>query len=214
MNKLQIAFLGSLLAAVPLSAAPRLCGNGLPPTLSGDFFSPVECSTAAKVATSLPGAAIPPAKGAKTDWRGLEGRWNGSLTHALGRYEILLTIKTGWGGKADLTLELKELQFRERLTDRLSLIPKKEPGLYEATLTTSLAPDTALKGGAAIGAPAAASTSATEPERQADLTFANGASHRILFALAGKDELRLRAFSAIPGGPLQKFETTLARAKR
>ena len=51
-------------------------------------------------------------------------------------------------------------------------------------------------------------------DRQADLTFANGAVHRIYFALQGKDEMRVRAFSGIPGAPLQKFEFVLTRSKR
>ncbi len=216
MKDLQIALLGALLAvpANPLFAASRLCSSGLPPRLSGDAFSPVECSTTTKPAVMLPGLPVRPAPDAKTDLRDLEGRWKGTLIHALGRYELLVAIKTSWSGKTLLTLEIKELQFHERLTDRLSLTPSKQRGAYEAVLTTTLAPDASLKGSAIIGTAAPEVPAPTAPaERQADLLFENGAAHRILFSLTGKDELRLRAFSGIPGAPLQTFETTLTRSK-
>lgn len=218
MKGLKIAVLGAALAAPagPLLAGPRLCSSGLPPTLSGDAFAPVECSATAKPAAFLPGLPARRDKAAKADLRDLDGRWEGILIHALGRYELLLTIKTSWRGKTELTLDTKELQFRERLTDRLLLSPAKERGAYEAVMTTSLAPEASLSGRALVGAAAGpeVSTAAALSDRQADLTFANGAAHRIVFALAGKDELRVRAFSAVPGAPLQKFETTLARTKR
>ncbi|MBI2790103.1 MAG: hypothetical protein HYX59_15640 [Elusimicrobia bacterium] len=206
------------LAAAPLLAAPRNCPNGLPPALSGDLFVPVECSTGTKPAPLLPGLpVVPPGKDAKADLKDLDGRWEGSLIHALGRYELLLTVKTGWGGKTSLTLDLKELQFRDRLTDTLSLVPGKPRGVYEAALTTTLAPEASLKGGAIVGTavpPETPDGKPAAPDRQIDLTFANGAVHRAYFALKDKSTLRVRAFSGVPGAPLQKFEVELTKTKR
>ena len=54
----------------------------------------------------------------------------------------------------------------------------------------------------------------TVTSRGAELTFANGAVHRIHFALKGKNDMRVRAFSGIPGAPLQKFVLELKRSKR
>lgn len=221
MKRLELAVLAALMAAaVPLLAAPRLCQNGLPPALSGDLFAPVECSTATKSAVLLPGLpAVRPVKGAKADLRELEGRWEGTLIHALGRYELLLTVKPARGGRSEMSLEIKEQQFRDRLTDRLALVPAKERGVYEAVLTTTLAPDASLKGRAIIGTepapvPASPAAKAPPPGRQADLSFANGAVHRVHFALKDKAALRVRAFSGIPGAPLQTFEVELAKTKR
>ena len=85
-------------------------------------------------------------------------------------------------------------------------------------MTTTLAPEASLKGAAVLGAAAgvAVSTGSVKiaPDRQADLTFANGAVHRIYFALKGKEEMRVRAFSGIPGAPVQKFEFVLTKTKR
>lgn len=223
MNSLKLAVLSVLTAvaaAAPLLAAPRLCANGLPPALSGDLFAPVECSTSTKPTALLPGMpVVREGKDVKTDLKELEGRWEGSLIHALGRYEVLLTVKPGRGGKAELTLDLKELQFRERLTNRLSLVPGKPRGTYETELTSTAAPESSLKGGAILGAavpPAAASPEAPAPsaDRQAEFTFANGAVHRVYFAVKDKSALRVRAFSAVPGAPLQKFEVELTKTKR
>lgn len=214
------AFAALTAAAVPLFAAPRLCQNGLPPSLSGDLFAPVECSTAAKASVLLPGLPVArEGKEVKLDLKDLEGRWEGELNHALGRYEVLLTVKNSWGGKAALTLDLKERQFRDRLTDRLALAAGKERGVYEAVLTSSAAPEAALKGGAILGdAPrgesAAPGAKAPPPDRQADLTFVNGAVHRVHFALKDKSVMRVRAFSGIPGAPLQTFELELKKTKR
>jgi len=206
------------LAAAPLLAAPRLCPNGRTPALSGDLFVPVECSTGTLPVVLLPGLpVVPPGKEAKADLKDLDGRWEGSLIHALGRYELLLTVKTGWGGKTAVTLDLKELQFRDRLTDTLSLVPGKPRGVYEAVLTTTLAPEAALKGGAIVGTevpPESPDGKPLPPDRQIDLTFANGAVHRAYFALKDKSTLRVRAFSGVPGAPLQKFEVELKKTKR
>jgi hypothetical protein len=216
MKDLKVALLGSLLAGLAAAAygAPR-CSNGQPPKLSGDAFSPVECSTAALSAAALPDVPVASSKDAKTSLKDLDGRWEGGLVHALGRYAFLLTVKTSWGGKTELTLDIKELQFRERLTDRLALVPGKVRGVYEAVLTSSLAPNASLNGGAVIGAPGRPeSPKDAQNARQVDLLFANGASHRIFLTVMGKNELRLRAYSAVPGAPLQTFETILARSKR
>ncbi len=214
MKKIQIAVLAlaASAAAVPLLAAPRLCGNGRPAALSGDLFSPAECSSTTLKTAALPGEAPLTGKNARTGLKDLDGRWEGNLNYALGRYELLLTVKTGWGGKADLTLELKELQFHQRLTDRLTLVPAKENGRFEAVMTTSLLPDAALNGGAIIGE--STGTARTPGMRQTDLLFTNGAAHRAVFTLRGKDELQLRVLSAIPGAPLQDYEISLTRTKR
>ncbi|MBI2384594.1 MAG: hypothetical protein HYV14_01145 [Elusimicrobia bacterium] len=220
MRRPQTFVLAALaaLAASPLLAGPRLCPNGQPPSLSGDLFAPAECSTTTKPTALLPGLPVAPAgKDAKTGLKDLDGRWEGSLIHALGRYEVLLTVKTGWGGKAALTLDLKELQFRDRLTDRLSLVPGKPRGVYEAVLTTTVAPDAELKGGAIVGTaapPEPLDGKPAAPERQIDVTFVNGAVHRAYFALEDKTVLRVRAFSGVPGAPLQKFELELKKTKR
>ena len=208
-----VVLAAALAAAAPLSAAPRRCANGLEPRLSGDAFSPVECSTKTLAAAALTGAPTQADKSAKSDLKNLAGRWEGTLSHALGRYELLLTVATHWGGKAELTLAMKERQFRERLIDHLALIPDDGPGAYEAELTTDLAPGLVLKGRAAFGA-GAPPVGAASGERRADLTFVNGAAHRLYFQFKGKDELRLRAVSAVPGAPLQNLETVLRRTKR
>ena len=221
MKNLKLVVLSVALAAAaaPLFAAPH-CGSGVTPRLNGDLFSPVDCSTATKPTPLLPGlAAVRAGKEVKTDLRDLDGRWEGNLIQGIGRYELLLTIKTSWNGKTEIILETKELQFQERLTDRLSLVATKPRGSYSAVLTTTLAPGVSLKGEAILGAalapeaPAGA-TSMPPPDRQAELTFANGAVHRIHFALKGKNDMRVRAFSGIPGAPLQKFELELKRSKR
>ena len=217
MNKLLLAALCAFLAA-PLFAAPR-CSNGGAPRLSGDAFSPVECSSVTKPSPSLPGAAVvTKGDGVKSDLRDIDGKWEGSLIGGLGRYALLLTVKTAWMGKVELTLESKELQFRDRVTDKLVMTSGKGRGGYDLVLSASLAPEASLKGTAVLGAAVlpdvSTGTAKVAPDRQADLAFANGASHRVYFALKGKDEMRVRAFSAIPGAPLQKFEFVLTRTKR
>jgi len=216
MKDLKIAVLGAVLAAAagPLFAAPRACRDGRPVRVSGDAFAPIDCSTTTHAAAALPFLPMQPVKDAGAVLRELDGRWEGNLIHALGRYDALLTVKAGRRGKAEVALELKELQFRERLTHRLSLVAGKEPGAYEAALTTASVPDAALKGGALVGASAAPAEAPAAPERQIDLLFENGASHRIFFTTGGKDELRVSGFSAIPGAPLKKYELTLKRTKR
>ena len=222
MKDFKIALIAASLGALaaPLLAAPRLCANGRAPKLSGDAFAPVECSTKTLAVPLLPDVPVQPAKDAKTDLRDLDGRWEGSMVHALGRYSLTLTVKTTWSGKADLALDLKELQFHERIGDRLALVRGKGQGVYEAVLTSTLAPDASLKGGAMIGFAArpepgtpGPTGAPAPPERQLDLLFANGAAHRVFFTLVGKDELRVRSFSAVPGAPLQRIETVLTRVK-
>ena len=218
MKHLKLALLAVLLAASaagPLLAAPRGCADGSAPKLSGDLFSPVECSSTTKAAVMLPDLPVAPSK--KAALKDLDGRWEGDLAHALGRYHLQLKVTTSWSGKCDLTLDLKELQFHDRLSDRLLLVPSKQNGAYEATLTASLAPDASLKGGALLGLaaePEVSTATAKRPaERQLDLLFENGAAHRVFFELKGKDALRVRAFSAVPSAPLQTFELTLTRVK-
>ena len=222
MITLKTAVLGAVLAAgaaLPLFAAPR-CSNGQVSKLSGDLFAPVECSTAALTAPILPGLSVVRAgKDVKADLRDLDGRWEGTLINGIGRYALLLTVKTGWSGKTELSLDSKELQFRDRLSDRLVLVPAKGRGAYEALLTASLAPEASLKGDCFLGAATAPASSTSTakpppPDRQADITFANGAIHRVYFALGGKNEMRVRAFSGIPGAALQKFEIVLTRTTR
>jgi hypothetical protein len=214
MKELKIAVLAAALAAASAQAAPR-CYNGQAPKLSGDAFSPVECSSKTLTAVALPDLPVSSSNDAKTSLKDLDGRWEGGLVHGIGRYAFLLTVKTSWGGKTALTLDIKELQLRERLTDRLALVPGKVRGSYEAVLTSSLAPDASLSGGAVIGALGQPeSPKDAETARQMDLLFVNGAAHRIFLNVMGKNELRVRAYSAVPGAPLQKFETILARSKR
>ncbi len=193
-----------------LFAATRLCGNGLPPQLTGDVFSPVECAMTTMPPPLLPGLPVRPCVDSKIPLSSLNGLWIGNIIHSLGRYQLLLTIKTSWTGKLTMTLDIKELQLHERLSHQLRLVPTKECGAYKATLTTTLAPEASLTGNALIG-----EASTQDPlSRQADLVFANGAAHRILFSVRGNDELSLRAYSAIAGAPLQKFEATLTRTQR
>ncbi len=222
MTRLKTAVLGVALAALaaPLFAAPK-CGVGVTPRLTGDLFSPVECSTVTKTALLIPGQAVV-FEGAevKTNLRDLDGRWEGTLIQGLGRYSVLLTVKTAWSGKTELILDAKELQFRERITDKLVLKPAKGKGVYEAVLTTSVYPEGSLSGQAVIGAgvlPAiAAGTKAPVPDRQADLILSNKAIQRAYFTFMGKakNELRVRLYASIPGAPLQMFEITLTRTKR
>jgi hypothetical protein len=215
MMKLALAL---SLAAPAAFAAPRCSGGGTP-RLNGDLFAPVDCSSATKTAPSVPGAPVTPSgDGVKNDLRDLDGRWEGSLIHGLGRYALLAALKTSWNGKVEATLEWKELQFRERATDKLVLTPAKGRGAYAAVLTTTLAPDASLAGTAAIGGaltPLTSSSTVITPDRQADVSFANGAGHRVYFQLnPSKTEMRVRAFSGIPGAPLQKFEIVFTRTKR
>ena len=216
LKVVSLAVLTAAATAAPLLAGPRLCGSGATPKLSGDMFSPVDCSTTTKSAIPLPGLPLAhERKEEKTDLKDLSGRWEGVLIHALGRYELLLDVKTRWGGKAELTLAMKELQFRERLTDRLVLSSAKGRGAYKAILTTTVLPDASLTGILGLGAasPPLGEENAV-PDRQADIIFPNGSSHRLYFALKGPSEMRIRAFSSIPGAPLQKYEVELRRTTR
>ncbi len=217
MKDLKIAVLGAVLVAAtaaPLLADPRLCGNGLPPRLSGDAFSPVECSTATMPVVLLPGLPARATKASVVNLRDLEGRWEGSLVHALGRYELMLTVKTNWRGQIEAVLDTKELQFRDRLSQRMILVPDKERGAFAATLTTTLVPEASLAGKAVIAD--APGPEGAPVDRQLDLTFANGATHRIVFALKdkSKNEMRARIFSAIPSAPLQTMDLVLTKTKR
>lgn len=218
---IKLLALAAVLSSAALAAPPK-CSNGRPARLNGDAFLPVECSTAAKAAPALAGAPAADVKDAPADFKALEGRWEGSFAHALGRYDAALTVKTSWGGKAELTLDLTELQFRDKFTDVLSLKPAKGRGVYEAVLTSSKAPETSLKGTLRLGADpsflaVAASTGTARPvaaARQADLAFENGAAHRVVFSLRGKDALEAAWSMAIPGAPAQGLRLSLRRAAK
>ena len=219
MNKLLT--LAVALAAVSAIAAAPKCSDGRPPRLNGDAFSPVECSTVTKSVPALAGTPAADSKDVPADLKSLEGRWEGAFAHALGRYQAALTVKTAWSGKAEMTLELTELQFHEKLTDSLTLKPGKGRGVYEAVLSSSKAADISLKGALKLGAEAAAvfvgtSTGTVKalPVRQADLVFENGASHRIVFSQRGKDALDAAWSMAVPGAPTQNLRLTLRRAAK
>lgn len=218
---IKLLALAVALSSAAFAAAPK-CSDGRAPRLNGDAFSPVDCSSTTKAVPGLPGVAGVESKDVPADLRALEGRWTGSFPHALGRYQAALTVKTSWSGKADLTFELTELQFHEKLTDTLALKPAKGRGAYEAVLGTSLAPGPSLKGALKLGAeqtgtPVAVSTAAAKapaPRRQADLVFENGASHRVIFELKGKDALEAYWASSIPGAPSQRLLLSLTRAAK
>lgn len=220
MSKL-LALAVVLPAAAALAAGPK-CSDGRAARLNGDAFSPVDCSTTTKPVPALPGAAAAESADVPADLKALEGRWTGSFAHALGRYDAVLTVKTSWGGKADLTFDLTELQFHQKLTDVLALKPAKGRGAYDAELTTTLAPGASLKGALKLGVepsgvPVAVSTGAAKappPLRQADLTFANGAAHRVGFRLEDKDSLTAFWFMSVPGAPPQKLRLSLRRAAK
>ncbi|UPT75307.1 MAG: hypothetical protein M0D55_06325 [Elusimicrobiota bacterium] len=168
----------------------------------------MQCSTATKPAPALPGRPPVPVADAKKALRELEGRWEGTFAHALGRYNAVLTIKTGWSGKTEATLDLLELQFREKLTDKLVLKPAKDG--WDAVWTSSIAPEASLQGTLALGDERVEGTAAAG--RQADLSFVNGASHRIAYRIAGKD-LEVAVASAVPGAPPQTLRAVFTRKK-
>lgn len=203
-KRLLLAVLLPALAAAA-APAPRKCASGADPRLSGDAFAPVECSTVTKPAPALPGVPADPKGGAPLTLKDLSGRWEGSVIHAIGRYELALTVTTHWGGKAELDLAMKEMQFHEKIADRLTLTPAKKSGGYDAVWTSDAATGPELKGRLTLGG--------TPLARAADLVFANGAAHRFAFAFKSKDELKVAVWSSIPGAPPQQLETVLRRAK-
>ena len=205
MRTIALALLLSSSAAA--AAAPRKCLQGNEPRLSGDAFAPVECSTAPAAALPLPGEPVAPAADAKAFLKKHAGRWEGVVIHGLGRYQVLLALKTGWGGKAELVLKAKEMQFRTRVEDALALVPSKPAGAYSARLTSDQAPAASLAGELRVGA------AAEDGSRALELVFQNGASHR-LSVRPTADGLAVSAASAIPGAPLQRLETTLVRSER
>ncbi|MDO8757637.1 MAG: hypothetical protein Q7J64_06485, partial [Elusimicrobiota bacterium] len=78
---------------------------------------------------------------------------------------------------------------------------------------STLAPEATLTGKALI-AEAVGPEDAAETDRQFDLTFANGANHRVVFTLKDGKELRVRVDSALPGAALQTLELVLTKSKR
>lgn len=204
--------IGTLLAVALICPAARAagpsCAGGRTPRLTGDLFVPVECSTAAAAAASLP---IEPSVARKPDLQALSGTWEGSAVQGFGRYQIRATLEVGWLGRAHGTLALKELQFREQLGHRLKLAPAKGKGRYGAALSTDSLPAAVLEGEARF----TTSDDAAAPGRQMfEVVFANGASHRARWAFEGKDALRVAVWSSVPGAPPRSLETVLRRSTR
>lgn len=198
-----------LLAAFAAAKAPTCRNTGLPPTLNGDPFAPVECSTAPKAAVPLPGE--PPAPPSAPDLKALEGRWEGLLVRGFGRYASTLEVKTGWRGKAALTLRWKEQQLRTTGESRLALAPAKTEGGYRAALSASLLPDAELAGLAQFSQE---TTKDGGTRSRADFSFPNGAAHRVRWSFPEKDLLRFTAVWAVPEAPLQTLEGELRRVPR
>ncbi|HAZ08071.1 MAG TPA: hypothetical protein DCZ01_06015 [Elusimicrobia bacterium] len=204
--------IGTLLVVAFLCPAARAagpsCAGGRPPRMTGDLFVPIECSTAAAVAASLP---VEPSVAQKPDLKALSGTWEGSAVQGFGRYQILATLEVGWLGRAHGTLALKELQFREHLGHRLKLTPAKGKGRYGAALSTDSLPAAALKGEALF---TTAPDAAASGRHMFEVVFANGASHRARWAFEGEDALRVTVWSSVPGAPPRSWETVLRRSTR
>lgn len=199
-----------LLALAPAAAAAPSCSNGLEPRLTGDLFTPAECSSDVVKAPEL---GVPPAAAsAKTRLKELEGRWEGSAVIGFGRYEMLAELRTRWSGKGTATLKLKELQLRQRSGLSLALAPAKG-GRYALELAADQVPGKTLAGEAVLGVAASSAAAAAAP-RQADLTFANGAVYRVRWTPKGPDALDAHVWTAVPGAPPRDFEVALKRTAR
>lgn len=202
----------ALLAGVSAYAAapqPVCRKTGKPPTLNADPFSPVECSTTPKAA--LPLAVEPLGAAFDGDLKSLKGRWESILIKGFGRYQTAFEAKTGWGGKAELRLEWKEQQTRQTSWSQLVLTPhKKEKGVYDAVLTASPLPGAELKGVLRFSEE---TDKAGAKVRRADLSFANGAAHRVRWSFPAKDALRFKADWAVQEAPLQNLEGELKRTR-
>jgi hypothetical protein len=202
----------ALLAGVSAYAAapqPVCQKTGKPPTLNADPFSPVECSTTPKAA--LPLAAEPPGEPFDGDLKALKGRWESVLIKGFGRYATVFEAKTGWGGKAELRLEWKEQQTRQTSWSQLALTPrKKEKGRYDVVLTASPIPGAELKGELRFSEE---TDKAGAKVLRADLSFANGASHRVRWSFPSKDALRFKADWAVQEAPLQNLEGELTKTR-
>jgi hypothetical protein len=206
------ALAAALLAGVTAYAAaplPVCQKTGKPPALNADQFSPVECSTTPKAALPLP--AEPLGEAFDGELKALKGRWEAVLIKGFGRYATALEVKTGWGGKAELRLEWKEQQTRQTSWSQLALTPdKKERGLYSVVLTASPLPGAELKGDLRFSEE---TDKAGAKLRRADLSFANGAAHRVRWSFPSKDALRFKADWAVQEAPLQNLEGELKRVR-
>jgi hypothetical protein len=188
--------------------APPVCQKtGKPPALNGDPFSPVECSTSPKAALPLP--EEPAAQPAAPDFKAFKGRWEGLLIRGFGRYACALEVKPGWGGKAELTLSWKEQQTRMAGSTTLALAPSKGGG-YAVTVTASALPGASLAG---LGRFSRETDAAGLDGMRLDLSFPNGATHRVRWSLSGKDALRFRAAWAVPEAPVQALDGELKRLR-
>lgn len=207
-----VPLFAALLAGVSAYAAapqPVCQKTGKPPALNADPFSPVECSTTPKAA--LPLAVEPLGEAFDGELKTLKGRWESILIKGFGRYATALEVKTGWGGKAELRLEWKEQQTRQTSWSQLALTPsKKEKGLYAAVLTASPLPGAELKGELRFSEE---TDKAGAKVRRADLSFANGAAHRLRWSFPSKGALRFKADWAVPEAPLQTLEGELKKAR-
>lgn len=188
-------------------AAAPACRDGRTPQLSGDLFIPLSCAATPQIAVPLPAERLSPRR---ADLKALAGAWEATAVQGLGRYELNASLKVSRGGRAEGTLYLRELQFNERLSHTLVLTPAKGPGRYSAEFSTDRLPGAVLKGAAAFGV--LVSTEASE--EQFEFSFANGASHRARLAPEGKNALRLKVWSSVPGTPSRSFETVLRRSAR
>lgn len=195
----------ALCLSMPASAQGAKCRLGNEPRLSGDFFAPVECSTAALKVESLP---LPPVEADKrASLKELAGRWEGAAVAGFGRYELLLTLeKPSWTGSTRATAKLKELQFRERQGHVIELSSRGR-NRWALELKSEALPGRALEGKATLGA------DEKTGERRFDAVFDNGARHVALLRLEG-EELKVRLWSAVPGAPPRELETVLRRSTR
>lgn len=191
------------------AAAARTCRGNLTVRMTGDLFMPVECSTATAVTAPLPADA--PAA-AKPDLAALKGEWEGDLSYGLSRYQAHASLKVGLWGKVETDLDLLEIMRGERVTHHLTLTPAKGAGRYALAASTSRLEDESLKGEALFGTGVSSSAASGEAQAQCDLRFVNGASHRVVYAPEGRNRLRLKVWSSIPGWPVRSFELVLRRS--
>ncbi len=205
---MRYALLTAALACVAAAPAPQCLKAGQTPSLTGDPFAPVECSSGPAAALPLPEAAV--SEAAKPDLKALAGTWEGVLIRGVGRYASTVEVAVNWRGKADLALRWKEQQLRSTGGAELSLTPAKDKGAYAAVVTAGLLPGASLSGTAKFSLEPAGEKK-TSP--RADLSFPNGAAHRVRWSLPAKDVLRFTAQWSVPGAPLQALEGELRRVK-
>lgn len=198
--------LAAALACVAAAPAPRCPKPGQVPALNGDPFAPVECSTAPAAAVPLPPAAL--AEPAAPDWKELEGRWEGVLIRGFGRFASTLEIRRRRKGAVEATLRWKEQQLRQTGESKLALSPSREPGAYRAVLTASALPGASLEGRATF------SREKEGGRARLELSFPNGAAHRLVWSVGDKSRLPFTATWAVPSAPLQTLEGALDRTGR